>query len=72
MFSKKETVVISVPGMMCKNCAKHVNDALVSLDGVKKVAVSLDDKKVTVTIKEGTDKNSLISALASAGYKAEF
>lgn len=39
---------IFVEGMKCENCAKHVKEALNSLEGVTSVAVNLSDKYVMV------------------------
>ena len=61
---------IKVEGMMCKMCAKHVEEAALSVDGVKNAKVSLDDKLVTITAKEDVDKNAIIAKINEAGYKA--
>ena len=61
---------IAVEGMMCKMCAKHVEEAALSVDGVKKAKVSLEDKKVTVTADENVDKAAIVAKINQAGYKA--
>lgn len=39
---------ILVEGMKCENCAKHVSDALNSVDGITSTDVKLTDKYVIV------------------------
>lgn len=47
---------ILVEGMKCQNCAKHVKDALNSVDGVISADVNLSDKYVIIeTNKEVSD-----------------
>ena len=60
---------ISVEGMMCQHCVRHVKEALEKVKGVKSVDVSLEDKKATV-IHDGADTDEMIRAIADAGYEA--
>ncbi len=48
----KKTLLIE--GMSCNHCVNHVKNALIDIDGVDKVEVSLEEKKAIV---EGTDLN---------------
>ena len=68
MFGKKDETVLTVEGMMCNKCASHVMEALKSVKGVKKVEISLEEKKVSVICKEGTSRDQLIKAITDAGY----
>lgn len=43
-----QTVVLNVNGMSCSHCERAVKNAVTALSGVKSVAVSLNDKTVTV------------------------
>lgn len=59
---------ISIEGMSCKNCVKHVTNALAELDGVNQVEVSLEHKSaIIVTTKELPDEK-IIAAIEDAGY----
>lgn len=62
---KKE---MSIEGMMCQNCVRHVMNALKAVDGVEDVAVSLEEKKVTVTASESVTEEALKSAVTGEGY----
>jgi Cu+-exporting ATPase len=70
MFGKKITVEFNVEGMMCGKCREHVENALKAVNGVKKVDVSLEDKKVKVVASEKVTEAQLKDAVVKAGYKA--
>ena len=70
MFGKKKVIEFSVEGMMCNKCREHVENALKGVKGVKKVEVSLEDKKVSVTSAESVTEKILKDAVIKAGYKA--
>ncbi|MDR2921740.1 MAG: copper ion binding protein [Treponema sp.] len=40
-------VTLTVSGMSCEHCVKAVNNALAAIPGVKDIAVSLKDGKVS-------------------------
>ena len=63
---KKE---LSIEGMMCQNCVKHVTHALESIPGAASIQVSLEDKKATVNVPEIVSDDVLKSAIAEAGYE---
>ena len=69
MFGKVKTVSFAVEGMMCNNCKAHVEKALLSVKGVKAVDASVENRSVTVTVKNSVDEADLKAAVVSAGYK---
>lgn len=44
--------VIGVNGMSCSNCEKAIKNALTNLEGVRNVAVDLEEATVTVNFDE--------------------
>lgn len=52
-----ETSLINVDGMSCGHCVKSIEEAVGNLNGVGKVSVSLQEKKVSVEY--DSDKVSL-------------
>ncbi len=71
MFEKTVSASFTVEGMMCTHCVKHVEDALKSVPGVKKVNVDLDSKTAKAEyLASKTNTSELISAIEKAGYKA--
>jgi copper chaperone CopZ len=54
---------------MCNNCKAHVEKALLGVKGVKAVEASVENKNVTVTVKESVGEDTLKAAVTAAGYK---
>ena len=61
---------LSVSGMTCGSCVKHVTNALKPLDGVQDVSVDLATGKVKVT-RAMNKSDDLIVALIEDGYPAQ-
>lgn len=59
---------ISIEGMMCMHCVKHVNEALSKVDGVSLVEVSLENKNAIVTLTSPVDDSILKAAVENVGY----
>ena len=62
-------IVLLVNGMMCGNCEKHVNEAALSVAGVKSAVADKDAKNVVVKAKDSVDPNALKAAIEEAGYE---
>ena len=65
-----EIIEYRVPGMHCGHCKMAVEQELVAVEGVEKVAVDLDSKLVTVR-GSGLDDVALCAAIDEAGYETE-
>src|SRR6266571_2903737 len=53
-YAENKTVTLSVPGMDCEACPITVSKALRKVDGVEKVAASLERKEAVVTFNDAT------------------
>ena len=64
---------LSVTGMTCGNCARHVAEAIQSVPGVRSAMIRLEDKAATVRWDKDAkqDTGAVIRAVAEAGYGAE-
>lgn len=70
--AKEVTTQIPVSGMTCGSCAVAVKKALTSVDGVKKVDVSLDQNRATVVYEDSqATEKQLRDAINKSGFKAE-
>ena len=68
-YADSKTVTLSVPGMDCEACPITVSKALKKVDGVGKVAASLEQKEAVVTFDDAkTNVDALRKATANAGY----
>ena len=69
MFGDKIKKTIFIEGMSCGHCSKRVEDALKSLNGVKFVKVSLEEKKADIILKNDVDNNVLKNAVENVGFE---
>lgn len=64
-----KTDTLTVTGMTCQMCVKHVTKALQGVDGVTEVVVSLDAGTATVTYNPKlANHQAFQAAVAEAGY----
>jgi Cu+-exporting ATPase len=64
---------LSISGMTCQNCARHVTEAIQSVPGVRSATVSLENKNATVRWNAGAEPDvpAVIAAVKQAGYEAK-
>jgi Cu+-exporting ATPase len=64
---------LSVSGMTCNNCARHVTEAAQSVPGVHSAAVSLESKRATVrwAVEAQPNISAVVQAIQKAGYDAK-
>jgi len=59
---------ISVSGMTCQNCVRHVTEALKELPGVNDARVDLASNSATIESSREIPREELAHALDEAGY----
>ena len=64
------TIELSIQGMSCGSCVRHVDTALRGVDGVREATVDLARGRATVVADEGVSVEALRTALTDAGYEA--
>jgi Cu+-exporting ATPase len=64
---------LSIGGMNCNNCARHVTEAIQSVSGVRSATVILDAGRASVRWNSGAGQNvsAVIEAVQKAGYTAK-
>lgn len=60
---------LNIQGMMCEHCVKHVEKALLSMDGVNSVDVNLDNAKATVESHAEISMDEFKEVIKEAGYE---
>lgn len=60
--------ILSVDGMMCHKCEKHMEEAIKNEFEVKSVKASSKDRTVIVSSKEELDRSSLERTVVQTGY----
>ena len=63
----KETLVISIDGMTCKNCSMRIQNKLNEMDNVS-ADVNLHKKQAVVEIEDGVLQEDIKSAIERLGY----
>ena len=58
-----------IEGMMCAHCTGRVEKALLAVDGVEKVEMSLEGKSAVLTLSKPVDDQMLAGAVTQAGYE---
>lgn len=66
------TTILRVREMSCKNCAKHVREAILGITGVSSATVDLEKGEAVVEWKStNTAEAELLKALETEGYPSE-
>jgi copper chaperone CopZ len=65
-----ESIQLSVTGMTCGNCVKHVDHAIRAITGVEDVQIDLASGNVSVRGEFAQGLEPIIAALAEEGYPA--
>jgi copper ion binding protein len=60
---------LSIKGMSCKNCVKHVTSALKEIAGVSEATVSLENNSAEVVHADSVTMTALRAAVEEAGYE---
>lgn len=66
----QKEVVLDIEGMTCASCVTRVERALRKIDGVSSANVNLATESARIKINHDIDIDSLVQAVASAGYHA--
>ena len=61
-------IKISIDGMSCENCVRHVRQALSALDGVTRVEVSLEKGEAELQATAGLSDALIKETLDEEGY----
>ncbi|MBR0131352.1 MAG: heavy metal translocating P-type ATPase, partial [Firmicutes bacterium] len=61
--------LVSVNGMMCQNCVKHVKKALEGIEGVESADVSLENNNAVITLSGEVSDDIIKAAIEDAGYE---
>jgi len=59
---------INVTGMTCGNCARHVSEALLEINGVESADVDLASASATIRANRTIARDEFAHALGEAGY----
>lgn len=70
--NKKEVTIVFSTNMSCESCVKKITENLSYMKGIKKLDVSLEKEKITITYNpKKTSYKAFEDAIKRLGYKAE-
>ena len=61
--------IISIEGMSCGHCVKHVEKALGEIDGITDIHVSLEAKEAVVSMEREIPDENIKAAIEDWGYE---
>ncbi len=64
-----EKINLKVNGMVCTGCENRVKNALMNIEGVKKVSADHKKNLVTITLKEQIEQNLIEKGIENLGYE---
>ena len=66
---KENSMKISVKGMMCGHCEKHVKEALEAIEGITSATASHEKAEVAIETSKEVDESAIKAAVEKAGYE---
>lgn len=69
MAGKENSMKISVKGMMCGHCEKHVKEALEAIEGITSATASHEKAEVAIETSKEVDESEIKAAVEKAGYE---
>jgi copper chaperone CopZ len=64
---EKRTENLAIEGMTCGSCVRHVQQALVALDGVEISSIAIGSAEISYDPKR-VDRNAIIETIRDQGY----
>ena len=64
-------ILLSIQGMTCSSCARHIQEALEAIEGVQHTVVSYDNAQASIETTETVKVADIISAIVELGYSAK-
>jgi len=68
--SQQNKVDLSISGMTCASCVRHVEKALLKVPGVSSASVNLATESAQISSNSPLDPKLLIESVVDAGYEA--
>ncbi len=68
-FGQKETKTLTVNGMMCQNCERHVKTALEKIDGISEAVADHNNNSVVITLTADVSEEAIKQAVTEEGYE---
>ena len=63
--------IVKIKGMRCNHCVDSVTKALTDIDGIKDVAVNLEEGEAVYNEEKPVDQQKVKDAINKIGFEAE-
>ncbi len=63
-------IIVEIEEMHCEHCAQRVTNALLEINGVRKVKVNLKKKKADIVTDNELEFDEVSKKISSIGFKA--
>ena len=71
MNNEMNQTTVTAPDIVCGGCATAIKNALGKIEGIFKVDVDVETKKVSVEHKDVISREKIVEALDDAGFPSE-
>lgn len=63
-------ILLSIQGMTCSSCARHIQEALEAIEGVQNAVVSYENAEASIETTETVKVSNIIGTIVELGYSA--
>lgn len=63
-----KNIELNVEGMKCEGCVNRIKNALSTIEGINSFDLSLDDKKLTLSLKKEKTLDEVIKKIEVLGF----
>ena len=64
-----QNLIFKVEGMVCHGCERRIENALLTLNGVKEVKANFNTKEVAITCSKDLSSSVIIAKITDLGFK---
>lgn len=64
-----KTIVLEIEGMKCEGCMKRIKKVLSSMKGIDSYVLSLEEKKLTLTVKKEKTIDEVIQKIEALNFR---
>lgn len=63
-----KNIELNIEGMRCEGCVNRIKNALSTIKGIDSFALSLEDKKLTLSLKKEKTIDEVIKKIETLGF----
>lgn len=63
-----KNIELNIEGMKCEGCVNRIKNVLSTIKGIDSFAISLEDKKLTLSVKKEKTVDEVIKKIETLGF----